>query len=56
MRYAGDKNLHVTLDIYGFILPCLRQILFVAKLSFSFPSLLDTSIYSKGEVLVCVAL
>lgn len=37
-------NLHVTLDIYRFILPRLRQILFVAKLGFSFPSLLDTSI------------
>lgn len=37
-------NLHVTLDIYRVILPHLRLILFIAKLGFSFPSLLDTSI------------
>lgn len=37
-------NLHVTSGIYRHILPLLRQIIFVAKLGFSFPSLLDTSI------------
>lgn len=36
-------NQQVTSGTNRHILSCLRQILFVAKLGFSFPSLLDTS-------------